>query len=302
MLRRLYWTLYDAAFKARILWRVIRSGNLLFLRLPPGHFYNPLPDMAELRARRAQLFRPRSHIPGVDLAPDAQWSRAEALAPLAPAQFPMGPRYVPGPPNDTFPPGDAQVLAALLRHTRPARVIEIGAGYSTAVMLDTADHTPDWSPHFTLIEPYPQRIRRLLRPQDADRVTLMEAFVQDVPLETFDQLQAGDVLFIDSSHVVRIGSDVAFLLFEVIPRLKPGVLVHFHDIFWPFEYPEAWIFEKGRAWNEAYVLRAFLMFNAAYALYLWPAYLLAQDRARWLRLFSLGEQHSGSLWLVRTQA
>jgi hypothetical protein len=85
--------------------------------------------------------------------------------------------------------------------------------------------------------------------------------VQDVPLSTFTALQANDILFVDSSHVVKVGSDVAWILFEILPCLAPGVIVHFHDIPYPFEYPLHWL-HAGRAWNEAYVLRAFLQFNA----------------------------------------
>jgi hypothetical protein len=96
--------------------------------------------------------------------------------------------------------------------------------------------------------------------------------VQDVGLERFRALQANDLLFIDSSHVGKVGSDVVHLLTRVLPLLQPGVLIHIHDLFWPFEYPEDWLM-AGRAWNEAYVVQAFLQFNAAFEIVWFTSYL-----------------------------
>src|SRR6185295_14291779 len=118
-----------------------------------------------------------------------------------------------------------------------------------------------------LIEPYPDLVKRLLRPDDFDRVQFIRSLVQDVPLKIFDVLEANDILFIDSSHVCKVGSDVYHELFRILPRLRPGVIIHFHDIFWPFEYPEDWL-REGRAWNELYLMRAFLQHNEAYEILL----------------------------------
>ena len=114
----------------------------------------------------------------------------------------------------------------------------------------------------TFIEPFPDRLRRILRSGD-ERHTLLTMPVQDVPLRHFTGLETNDILFIDSSHVVKIGSDVNWLLTNVLPALNRGVIVHIHDIFWPFGYPDAWLVE-GRAWNEVYVVQAFLQFNSAF--------------------------------------
>ncbi|PON13546.1 hypothetical protein C2W62_33810 [Candidatus Entotheonella serta] len=148
----------------------------------------------------------------------------------------------------------------MLRRQHPRRVIEIGSGFSSSVMLDVNDLFLDNSVQFTFIEPYPERLFEQFRDDDQQRHTVIEKPLQDVLLSLFRELSAGDILFIDSSHVVKIGSDVAYILFHILPALQSGVLIHFHDILWPFEYPEDWIFE-GRAWNEAYVLRSFLQFN-----------------------------------------
>jgi hypothetical protein len=162
--------------------------------------------------------------------------------------------------NEYYSYFDSVVLFTMLRHARPRRVVEVGSGFSSAVMLDTRDAFLDRDTHLTFIDPYPERLESLLRPDDRARCTVLAQKVQDVPLATFTALEANDILFVDSSHVVKVGSDVAWIVFEILPRLAPGVIVHFHDIPYPFEYPLHW-FRAGRAWNEAYILRAFLQFN-----------------------------------------
>jgi hypothetical protein len=127
-------------------------------------------------------------------------------------------------------------------------------------MLDTRDWFLDRDTHLAFIDPYPERLQSLLRPDDHARCSVVAKKVQDVDLAVFTELEAGDILFVDSSHVVKVGSDVAWIIFEILPRLQSGVIVHFHDIPYPFEYPLHWL-RAGRAWNEAYILRAFLQFN-----------------------------------------
>ena len=115
----------------------------------------------------------------------------------------------------------------------------------------------------------------LLRSGDLDKHEVIPKVVQDVPLSRFDELRKNDILFIDSSHVSKTGSDVNYIFFEILPRLRSGVLIHVHDVPYPFEYGEDIVYE-GRAWNEAYVLRAFLQFNRAFELLLYPSYLTFQ--------------------------
>ncbi len=147
-------------------------------------------------------------------------------------------------------------------HYQPKRVVEVGAGYSTAVMLDVSERYLADPPAIVCIDPEPGRLRSVLRGDEAG-LTIHETIVQDLPVELFTTLEANDILFIDSSHVLKLGSDVSLLFLEVLPRLRPGVVVHIHDIATSFEYPLEW-YEEGRAWNEAPALRAFLAFNQAY--------------------------------------
>jgi Methyltransferase domain len=151
----------------------------------------------------------------------------------------------------------------------------------------------------TFIEPYPKLLHELLGETTA-QVRILEARVQDVPLEIFDDLAAGDVLFIDSTHILRTGSDVCHELFEILPRLAPGVLVHIHDMFWPFEYPRTWVVEENRSWNELQAVRAFLTGNADWEVIWFSDYMTQLERPllettcpRVLR------NSGGALWLRR---
>lgn len=161
---------------------------------------------------------------------------------------------------------DAIFLYSFLRKNKPKRIIEVGSGFSSAVILDTVERFYNHKAEITFIEPNPVRLHSILRPQDKDNVQIYIKKVQDVSIEVFKSLESGDFLFIDSSHVVKCGSDVQFLMFEVIPHLSPGVFVHFHDIFFPFEYPSEWL-ANGTYWNEDYILRAFLAYNNQWRIY-----------------------------------
>lgn len=198
--------------------------------------------------------------------------------------------------NHMFPESDALVYHAIIREFRPKRIIEIGSGYSTAVAMDTAEKA-GLSINLTCIEPYPERLNSIIK--DRDRLTLYQTVVQEVPLEKFDALESGDILFIDSSHVVKTGSDVVWNMLRILPRLKLGVLVHIHDIFWPFEYKPEWV-DEGRDWTEIYLVHAFLLSNSDWKVVFfndlaWRAFEdLVEDAAA-----HTAAQRPGGLWLRR---
>lgn len=261
--------------KIRGVGRVYRSLRILahaarspFLRYaPPGHYYSCIPDMKEVMARADVLFkRDVKACAGVDLRESEQLRLLECMAgyysELPFTEQGMGSaRYFY--PNGFFGIGDAVVLYSMFRHFRPKRVIEIGSGFSSAAMLDTSERFLDASVHFTFVEPFADRLLKLLRHQDRDTHTIISRPVQEVPLHVFQALGQGDVLFIDSSHVLKIGSDVQHIIFNILPALNPGVLIHFHDVHWPFEYRRETVL-KGKTWNEAYAVRAFLQFNDSF--------------------------------------
>jgi predicted O-methyltransferase YrrM len=189
------------------------------------------------------------------------------------------------------------MLYGMLREAQPARIIEVGSGFSSAAMLDLNDHVFNGRIQFTFIDPDMGRLKPLLREGDGARVTLIERRVQEVPVATFSQLGENDVLFIDSSHVSKFGSDVNRLFFDVLPVLAPGVLIHIHDIAGNLEYPRDWL-EDGRAWNEQYLLRAFLMHNRAYRIELFSSWL-SNQRHEWLKekMPMCARGGGGQLWL-----
>ena len=266
---------------------------------PPGHFYSPLPSREEV----AEAFARHHFGPpfaGVDLNEAGQIARLERFAAFYPAQpFPEQP--TPGRrfhlANSSYSHYDAIMLYCMLREARPRRIIEVGSGLSSAAMLDLNDDALGGAVNFTFIDPDMSRLRPLLREGDAARVTLIEKRVQEVPLETFTALGENDVLFIDSSHVAKIGSDVNRLYFDVLPALAPGVLVHIHDVAGNLDYPREWL-DEGRAWNEQYLLRAFLMFNSAWRVELFTGWLF-NTRHAWFRekMPLCARGGGGQMWL-----
>lgn len=244
----------------------------------PGHYYSPLPDpgVAEQAAVDAAL----GPWPiDVDLHEDDQLALLEQLEPLAAdVAFPVEP--TPGHrfyhENSQLPYGDAILLSLLLRHWTPSRIVEVGSGYSTAVILDTIDDHFDTPPQVTSIEPFPDRLHEVVG-SFPDHFELRAEPVQTAGFAPFEQLDTGDVLFIDSTHVAKAGSDVLHELFQVLPRLKAGVHVHLHDICWPFEYPAMWA-RQGRAWNELYVVHALLANSDAYRIELFNHMMLTVHR------------------------
>lgn len=297
---------------AHVLENLFESGEYQFrnrvglqAEFDAGHYYSPVVDPEALAASGFSVDRnlPESQLPGLTIDPQRMLAFWDARLPaMRAAEFPAHE----SPPrryfavNDLYSWGDALVLAAMFDAHRPRRVVEIGSGFSSACMLDLAD-AMGLETAFTFIEPYADRLKGLLTEADAARCTLHESPVQTAGLDHYGRLEAGDILFIDSTHVSKAGSDVNFELFEILPRLKPGVIVHFHDIFYPFEYPDPWIFEARRSWNEIYILRAFLMFNPAFEILFFNDYFgrrHAEHARRTLPRFL--ENAGGGLWLRKT--
>lgn len=266
---------------------------------PPGHFYSPLPsseEVAEAFARGG--FGPP--FPGIDLNEAGQVARLETFREYYREQ-PLPEKPTPGRrfhlDNPSYGHFDAIMLYCMLREAQPKRVIEVGSGFSSAAMLDMNEHAFGGTIRFTFIDPDMIRLRPLLRPEDEKRATLIEKRVQEVPLSVFAELEAGDVLFIDSSHVSKIGSDVNRLYFDVLPALAPGVIIHIHDVAGNLEYPKEW-YDEGRAWNEQYLLRALLMDSKAYRIELFTGWLF-NTRHEWFRehMPLCARGGGGQMWL-----
>lgn len=243
---------------------------------PPGHFYSPVPSRSEAQSRLKSLEADEFTVPDVDYNEKHHAALLEEFAAYYP-DLPFPERqdgscrfhY----DQTFFCHPDAIFLYSFLRHAAPSRIIEVGSGFSSAVILDTLERFGTKPTALSFIEPYPDRLHKLLRASDEKKATILSKRVQDTPLEFFSQLGPGDLLFIDSSHVLKTGSDLQYMLFDVLPRLPVGVYVHFHDIFSTFEYPENWVVQWGWYWNEAYFLRAFLAHNDAWEVYLFSNYV-----------------------------
>ena len=267
-----------------------------------GHFYSPVPDTRELAREpaRSRVWpgEPRE-TPGLDWRGDDQLALLRALGEQPPLPFPAADtgdptEYHTGSPN--FSALDAWMLQAMLRHLEPARVLEVGCGWSSLVTARVNRELRGGAIDVTCVEPYPPEFLT----GGVDGIgRLIAAPVQDVPLDAFLALEAGDVLFIDTSHVIKTGNDVQYLYQEVVPRLRPGVAVHIHDIFLPFDYPQEWVL-VGRGWNEQYLVESFLAFNREFEVTLGVGWLCAFHRSAVAE--AAGDAvhgGGGSLWITR---
>lgn len=204
--------------------------------------------------------------------------------------------------NSAYSWCDAIILFCMIRHMQPKRIIEIGSGHTSGLMLDVNEVYFGSKIDCTFIEPHPELLLSILRPHETDRVKIVASKLQNVALSLFSSLERGDILFIDSSHVVKAGSDVRRLFFDILPMLSPGVFVHFHDIFDRFEYPPEWL-RAGRGWNEQYILRAFLQFNFAFRIKLFTPYMITRYRS-WFEshMPDCLRNSGGHIWIERAVA
>lgn len=161
--------------------------------------------------------------------------------------------------NDTFLSGDAEYWYSIIRHYKPRRIFEVGSGNSTLVAVEALKRNTEEDPSYhcrhVCIEPYEMPWLEQLG------VEVMREKVEDVPIQFFAELEANDILFIDSSHVIRPQGDVLFEYLQVLPSLQVGVIAHIHDIFSPRDYLEQWVQAEVKFWNEQYLLEAFLTLN-----------------------------------------
>lgn len=232
------------------------------------HYYSPVPDSADCSG--PGFWDDQSLLPGVDMGEQRGLMLLEQAFPPFLAEFRE--RYAIHQHNahgrfflinGVYMAVDAHVYYCLVRHLRPKRIVEIGSGQSTRLALDATEmNRASGSPcSIVAIEPYPHD--HLTALHNNGQITLVQSKVQDIKVEFFESLEAGDILFIDSTHVLREGNDVQFEYLEILPRLKDGVYVHVHDISLPRRYPKCY-FDQGLFWNEQYLLQAFLAFNSRF--------------------------------------
>ncbi|MBD2206525.1 class I SAM-dependent methyltransferase [Calothrix sp. FACHB-1219] len=275
----------------------------LNLWVPPGHYYSPIPSIEEIKLKEQEIFDELNReLPGIDLNEAEQLALFDKFQQYY-QQLPFaenkqeGLRYFFE--NPAYSYSDAICLYCMIRYAQPKKIIEVGSGYSSCVTLDVNELYFQNEISCTFIEPYPELLLSLIKDSDIDKIEIIASQLQDVRLEKFSELSAGDILFIDSTHVSKVNSDVNYILFKILPYINSGVYIHFHDIFYPFEYPKTWIYEN-RAWNEDYILRAFLSYNNAFKIIFFNTFLenFYQDRFQNnmpLCMKNLG----GSIWLQK---
>jgi hypothetical protein len=261
---------------------LMRNAFRMFQRIgitvSPNHYYWPVPDFRQLEARKW----PAEEQPvALDLAFERQMEFLLTVVPQYQAEWATNssPFYSVSynHSNGFFETVDAEIAYCLVRHFKPRRIVEVGGGYSSRVMaaaLDLNLKLDGVRGELVTIDPYPDRF-----PQKAlsDRVHLITQTVQDVDMDVFLTLESGDFLFLDSSHVVGIGSDVVREYLEIVPRVAAGVLIHAHDIFIPADYPKEAVLHNLAFWSEQYLLQALLMFNPSFEV-LWGSSMM-QSRA-----------------------
>ena len=251
----------------------------------PIHYYEPIPDFHSITPE--QITR-RREFPTIDFRWDDQLALLNELTAfkddLSTLKFNFD--------NGFFSGFDAAVYYSLIRYLKPQRVIEIGGGYSTRLALKALT-----SGKLTCIEPYPERLNGV-----GPQVELIQKRVEEIDVGFFSSLEANDILFIDSSHTVKFGSDVCYEFLEILPRLAPGVWVHVHDIFFPHDYPAEWLIDRRLALNEQYLLEAFLTFNSQFQVALANHWLCLDHVNDAARLWpDASSNRSSSLWMKRVE-
>jgi Methyltransferase domain len=297
--RRRLWS-SSLAVKAYALTR--RTAERLGLQVVLKTYYSPIPDLAGLPDA---VWGARDPLRGIDFDLDAQAAFVESeLAPhVAELDWAadVAAEYAFDPDNDSYPLADARVLYAMVRHLRPSQIVELGSGQTTRVLAKACRDGAEEgrSTRLRAFDPFPTAVDAHL-PGLAE-LQLIKA--QDVGEQIVAELRPGDVLFVDTTHTVKIGSDVNQIVLRLLPLLAAGVIVHVHDIFLPYEYPRFFFDDYALYWAEQYLLQAFLEFNSEFEV-LCAVHALCRERSG--SMVSAGMLDPGatgsSLWIRRRQA
>lgn len=267
---------------------LFRTLQPLGLHVVRNHFYEPIPDTRKLGN---EMWECESAMVGIDFNTEFQLELLNTLKDyISQCQFPIRPTPTPHQfhlGNDRFEALDAEILYSMIRHYKPSRIIEIGGGYSTLLsaqaVLDN-EMQDGWKSELICVEPFPNEI---LSNGIPGLTRLIAKPVEKVNIDLFCDLQENDILFIDSSHVVKIGNDVLYEYFEILPRLRKGVFVHIHDIFLPSEYPKQWVVNEHIFWTEQYLLQAFLAFNNTFEVVWSSSYMSRRFKEKLESIFPL---------------
>lgn len=292
--------------KMGLRWLLIKKTFPIWEKLgfhvTPNHYYEPIPDIRNLSN---DVWKRETEMIGIDLNVKKQIEFIDNCCPKYKNEYDSFELYKSKGDyqyfvyNEWFGEIDGDILYCMLRHYKPRTVIEIGSGYSTylaAYALNKNKIEYDISGELISIDPYPNP---MLKNGFNCISQFIEKKVQDIDFKFFEKLDKNDVLFIDSSHVVKINSDVCYEYLELLPRLKKGVLIHIHDIFLPREYPKEFLINKKYFWNETYLIQAFLMYNDAFRIIWMGNYMKLKYPKKCRKMFR--GQKSQSLWIKKVK-
>lgn len=273
---------------------------------PNGHFYSPVVDTSTLTTKEDVLWNNNPQIRGIDFNSHFHKKVLEDLYSKHIGKYDYAERseetkseiefYT---QNSQFSWLDSRTLFVLLNEWKPKKTIEVGSGFSSLLAADCNHRFLNDNMNLTCIEPYP---RKFLTQDIPGLSEVIIDKVENLDPAIFESLDAGDILFIDSSHVSKTGSDVNFLYFDIFPLLKKGVRVHIHDIFLPNEYPKEWVIDENRSWNEQYLLRALLMYSSAFKVLFGCAYAMHKFPELVAKALNRSDCYGyggGSFWIER---
>lgn len=300
--------LHHLLFKIPVVGKKLRrwyDASVRLEQLNIGDFTSPIASNETIKefaridlANRTPITDAESQLPSIKLNLEGQkrlldeFTEKEWISANWINRYPVG--------NDFYQRLDAMMLHAMISRFRPAKIIEIGSGFSSLAILDSLEANQLLDTTVTLIEPNPERLLAHLSASDRDRFHLLTRPLENKDLKRVEELQGNDLLLVDSSHVYKVGSDVQRLFEVFYPALNPGVLLHIHDVFFPFDYPASWL-RRGDHMNEAYVLRSFLQYNSEFEILLWNDFVKHASEITLPSGLDFGESDiSTSIWLRRT--
>lgn len=269
------------------------------------HYYSPVPDIKVLDQRK--VWTKVSPLRGLKMKAESQIETLAEMTRRFSSECVWPVEATPNPhefylKNPCFSFQCASLLHYMVRHFRPKRIIEAGSGFSSRIInAALARNLAEGNPcHYQIIDPFPAATTQTLPHLTA----ITAGKIEETPEEMFSALESGDILFVDSGHVVKIGSDVNFLILDILPLLKPGVVVHFHDIAMPAEYARVYYTSPTfrMLWTESYLLQAFLAFNDAFEILCAASYLAQHHPESWDKLFPNDPKLGGtqSFWMRRS--
>jgi Methyltransferase domain len=269
-----------------------RAGLQLVIKT----YYSPIPDLSTLPAG---VWDEPDPLRGMEFDLDVQIERLEDRLSARIAEFGLtdGHGDVYEHLNASYPPPDARLLYAIVRDLRPASIVELGSGQTSRVIARACEENAAEGVrcNYRAFDPFPVGVDEGL----AGLSALERLPAQAVPEEVFSELEAGDILFVDTTHTVKIGSDVNRIVLRILPLLAPGVVVHFHDIALPYEYPRYLFEDYALYWAEQYLLQAFLAMNPNFEVLYATAALCRDRRAEVERIGLAGPSESGSSFWIR---